>query len=220
MSSLVSTVVILGALGAAAYVLINRCQILGMCDSGDVSSSDTGGDGSDTLPGDSATFKADKGKRCGCCKCTRESSSVIRCITKYGDTFHFQNGLSIDAQCKACASSASTCPDDAAKISQNAAKNVTTSAPKDTYKYTCASGYHPNIHGVCVSDSISSKKENKAKGDSTQGGCPAGHLQTCTYNSTLDKIVCKCLGKAMYTRTYYSDAGIPRNPFRSHLSYI
>lgn len=193
-------VLVIGVIGVG---IAKRCEWLGMCD-GAVVAAPPPATETATPPTVTTASDSDNGKKkkCGCCNCKQNSVKEIVCDTGVGSTT-FTNGLTLAAQCDACAKDPNICKNakeaqrqaDTQQAIKDANENVTgKTVPGLGVKVSCGSGYHLTDKNVCVKNSSKSNPKPNSSGDSP--GCKSG--ETFTNCHTVNgKLQCTC---ARYTR--------------------
>lgn len=208
-------------IGVVAVGIAKRCEWLGICN--------TGASGPPAVVAaapDDAVEAADDGKaddsdngkkkKCGCCNCVQNSKNEIVCDTGAGSV-KFTSGLSLDAQCNACADDDSICKN--AKAAQKAADDARKAANEkaNNDKVTksgsvrCQDGASLK-NGVCVRNNP--KPKATPKPNSVVDGCPKGTFRDCGPPIKGSNIIaCKCSkSKVQYANVvsgYYSSTALP-----------
>lgn len=138
-------------------------------------------------------------KKCGCCSCTQMSGTLIRCKTSKGNSYDFTSGLTLDAQCKACSDNGIICPrKDNPKLVKLVSNKKQEIASK-SIDFSIPAGTAPPSRPKC----------------SDLGFCKPGSPD---YNPDFCNQA-QCTVSGFARKTYFADA-VPRNPFKSHISYI
>lgn len=145
-------------------------------------------------------LKIGSSKKCGCCSCKQTDVGTITCSLSDGTKrkLDFTGGLSLDTQCDAChklCQSSKAAKPVSAKKQAIANKPIDFSVPAGVSLPKCS-----NV-AFCNKNSPSYNPTFCA-----QAKCTSGYARSSNY-------------AYVPRRTYFADAQ-PRNPFKSHMSYI